>query len=110
MKCITNLCTNVNKKIKSNELSVRSKGLLRINQNQLKQIIMKAKIITNTNEVITGELSSIDGDRICVDANELTPETMRALSDARCSVTKLSNDKWYIIARFDRINGYELMD
>lgn len=71
---------------------------------------MKATITTNTNAVITGELSSIDGDRICVDANELTPKTMRALSDARCSVTKLCSGKWYIIARFDRIKGYELMD
>lgn len=71
---------------------------------------MKATIITNTNAVITGELSSIDGDRISIDATELTPELMRALSDARCSATQLCGGKWYIIARFDRIKGYELMD
>jgi hypothetical protein len=71
---------------------------------------MKATITLKNGTVITGKLDKIDGSRLTFDAT-LNAQLITELSQAGCSVSELPfGGDWYVIARFEDIEKYEITD
>lgn len=71
---------------------------------------MKATITLKDGRTFSGVLESVNSERICIDFEKLNADAVNAMQKTGFSITHCPDKTWYVIARFDKIEKYEIVD
>lgn len=71
---------------------------------------MRATITLKDGRIFSGVLESVNSERICIDFEKLNADAVNAMQKAGFSITHCPDETWYVIARFDKIEKYEITD
>lgn len=71
---------------------------------------MKAIITLKDGRIFSGTLESVYGNRICVEIEKLSYDEVVAMQEENLVVHQLIDKTWFVIAYFNHIEGFDLVN